>query len=240
MHVEEENEITLEIIVPQSEVEPDNTISSTVNDHVDEEFEIPIEAVSQSQTPIAPTVPYGWSSDILVAPSCSPPPPPLPPRSSSRQPSISRSTSPSCMVNRSTAGATLVPFPDFNVNSDVCQLKYALEDRNKDKLIEILCHRSTDQRVQIAELFHSLYGISLSQHIKESFGHSHFVTLMTGLSTLMHEFFADAIYTLNSNIWICYLMFILPNCVRLAMREYFEMRNYIKFNVLNNFITLSI
>lgn len=123
----------------------------------------------------------------------------------------------------STSGATVFPYEHFNLAEDVDNLQVALKNENKNKMIDILCHRSTDQRLKIAQFYNRMYGAPLSRDIKNRLStRPDFLFLMCGLTMPLYEFMARFIHNSYSHRWMCYIMFVLPNSVRHNMQQYFS------------------
>uniref|UniRef100_A0AC35G6V6 Annexin n=1 Tax=Panagrolaimus sp. PS1159 TaxID=55785 RepID=A0AC35G6V6_9BILA len=67
-----------------------------------------------------------------------------------------------------THHATIAPAKGFNPNADVETLHTAMKGMgcNKDKIIQVLCCRSNDQRQEIAKTYKVKYGKELSKELK--------------------------------------------------------------------------
>lgn len=129
-------------------------------------------------------------------------------------------------------GATVFPCENFNLAEDVDNLQAALQNENKTKMIEILCHRSTDQRLKIAQFYNRMYGAPLSRDIKNRLStRPDFLFMMCGLTMPLYEFMARFIHNSYSHRWMCYIMFVLPNSVRHNMQQYFSESEYFCTNI---------
>lgn len=118
---------------------------------------------------------------------------------------------------------TVVPANCFIADIDAHKLEKGLNANNTYLLINILCQRSLSQRLEIAKIFNRIYGTQLPKSIKNRISScSSFSVLMCGLAIPLHEFFARAIHNSNSFKWMCYIMFILPDREKAALKNYFE------------------
>lgn len=119
--------------------------------------------------------------------------------------------------------ATLLPDPNFNVKEDVTKVRSALESKDRDLLIQVLCHRSTSQRHEIAEMYGTIYNIPLPRDIKNFVGNGRDSVLFSALTMPLHESIARAIHnSTNSYRWMCYIMFTLTNDTRYRCRMYYN------------------
>lgn len=137
-----------------------------------------------------------------------------------------REQSPSKTFRLYIAHATLKPYANTNPKKDAAIIRNALESNQKDILIKILCHRSSEQRHEIAKAYNVLYGLSLSQQIKNLQSSKNFYLLIYGLVAPIHQFIADAIYKNSSYKWMCYIVFTLSNYEREAMRKYSKLGRF--------------
>lgn len=55
--------------------------------------------------------------------------------------------------------ATVKPFYQFKVNEDVLKIRMALESKDEDLLLQILCNRSAMQRNGVADMYLTVYRI---------------------------------------------------------------------------------
>ncbi|CAF0720099.1 unnamed protein product [Rotaria sordida] len=91
-------------------------------------------------------------------------------------PSISRSTSPQrsklpslARIEESWDEGTLTKFADFNIDQDCEQLYRLLNDSNIDEIavIQVLCNRSVDQRLEIRDKYKHLYNQNLNDALEK-------------------------------------------------------------------------
>ncbi|XP_078613924.1 annexin A6-like [Branchiostoma floridae x Branchiostoma japonicum] len=68
--------------------------------------------------------------------------------------------------------ASVNPFPDFDAEEDAKILRKAMKGfgTDEDAIIEILCHRSNDQRQEIDTMFKQAYGKDLIDELKSELG----------------------------------------------------------------------
>ncbi|KAA0192185.1 Annexin [Fasciolopsis buskii] len=87
------------------------------------------------------------------------------------QPGMSGST-PQAMSEATSP--TLRPYPNFNAEADCQKLRKAMKGLGTDEksIIEVLCHRTANQRVEIVRQFKTMYGKDLISELKsELTGH---------------------------------------------------------------------
>lgn len=203
---------------------PSNYIKFNNNNNLSNTF-LPINQYTYTQQ----SLPYGWDSNTLTIPIPSP------------RTSISSTNSSFPLINTPHASplplypppkrnekATLLPYPNFNTQHDINELQYAVNYNNNDKLIEILCHRSLDQRMRLSKIYQQNYGIQLMSKIKfELFISSDFSDLISGLAMPLHVYFAITIHESEAFRWICYVVLVLSNQTRQMMREWFAAGNIV-------------
>lgn len=119
---------------------------------------------------------------------------------------------------------TVVPFDCFKAVQDANDLKKALDSSDKDILIDVLCHRSQSQRLEIASTFLRIYGISLPRHIKDEISiiKSDFSFLICGLTMPLYEFLARAVHNSDSYRWMCFIIIVISHNDRALMTNYYN------------------
>lgn len=116
--------------------------------------------------------------------------------------------------------ATLLPHLNSNTKIDVQDLIKAFEKQDKDAVIAILCNRSMEQRLQIADNYELITSAELTKSIKQLFW-SNACKVLCGLSVPYYEYLAQTIYDSQSFRWLYYILFTIPNEEIILMKEYF-------------------
>lgn len=93
------------------------------------------------------------------------------------------------------ARPTLVPAPNFNASNDAAALRKAMKGfgTDEDAIIEVLCRRTCNQRMEIAKAFKTAYGKDLISDIKSEC-RNNFLSVLIALLTPRHEFYARELY----------------------------------------------
>jgi annexin A7/11 len=66
---------------------------------------------------------------------------------------------------------------------------------NKQTIVNVLCPKTNQQRVELAKAYHSMYDRDLIDDIKRKFSpKSHFTQLMVALLTPIHDFYCAELY----------------------------------------------
>lgn len=141
--------------------------------------------------------------------------------------------------NENSPRATVFPCEVFVIEDDIRNLHEAIKLQNKIKIIDILCHRTQNQRQKIIEKYirnreMNKNGIlSLEKNI-DKFGSVEFIHLMWGLVMPFHKYVASTIELSNSFRWICLIFPCMTNLNRELIRVIFQASRYrlIYFNIL--------
>lgn len=120
---------------------------------------------------------------------------------------------------------TLKQVTNFNCKTDAKILQEIFQNHanlNKNLLIDILCHRNMEQRMEISKIYYSANGVHLIKEMKK-YLNSNFYKLMSGLVLPYHEFLARTIHNSDHSFrWLFYILFTLPNDEIRSMKRYFE------------------
>jgi annexin A7/11 len=90
---------------------------------------------------------------------------------------------------------TLTAAPNFNASNDAAALRKAMKGFGTDEnaIIEVLCRRSVDQRVAIAQTFKTAYGKDLIDDIRSETS-GNFRRLLTCLLSRTNELYARELH----------------------------------------------
>lgn len=88
-----------------------------------------------------------------------------------------------------------MPPPNFDAPNDAAVLRKAMKGfgTDEDAIIEVLCRRNSQQRMQIVKVFKTAYGKDLIEEIKSEC-RNNFLGLLTALLTPTHEYYARELY----------------------------------------------
>lgn len=126
------------------------------------------------------------------------------------------------LTTNTESTATLLPHKRFNVKKDVKLIKIALETKDEDLLVQILTHRSTKQRQDIAYSYYVGNNIPLSRDIKNHIRSVRSSLLLAGLAMPLHECIAKMIYDTDHFSFLLSFFFILSNESRMKCLSFYE------------------
>lgn len=121
--------------------------------------------------------------------------------------------------------STLKPYPNFDVNGDLNNIRTAIASKNKAHLTEILCHRSTEQRLEICQIYDVSSAHSLQHDIKAKFGsEANFTGIIIGLAQPFPAYLARVMfYSVKDYYWFVHTFFMLSNDVCQNLQLAFKM-----------------
>lgn len=139
----------------------------------------------------------------------------------SKNPSESHLKTVSMYFDKRNGQPTLMAYPDFKIKIDVENIIKAFENGDKYVIISVLCNRSIDQRLEIADFYQSLTGIKITKSIKSLY-RSDLAKLMCGLAVPYYEYLAHTIIHSRSFRWLYYILFTVSNQEITQMKEHFQ------------------
>lgn len=88
-----------------------------------------------------------------------------------------------------------MPAPNFNASNDAAALRKAMKGfgTDEDAIIEVLCRRTNDQRMEICRTFKTAYGKDLIDDIRSEC-RNNFLSVLIALLTPTYEYYARELY----------------------------------------------
>lgn len=121
---------------------------------------------------------------------------------------------------QSYENATVRPYLLFNAKNDAQAIK---RSKNKEEILDILCHRTESQRIEIANQFYNKYGVQLTHMIRDIFGSEVEDIVVLARCMPLCEFLARFIQGCSNELqWICDIVLVLSNEDRTNIMEFFK------------------